>query len=88
MRGTRAKTCFAVLDALDAIARLKRSDAIVCEAANFRLSDRMLRRHGWERHTTSRYRRNYIKRFYGEYPQPRLAEFDDADDLQLLPTGT
>ena len=56
---------------LDDIAQIKRSDALLCDAANFRLSPRLLAREGWERHTSSRWHRNYIKRFYGSYPQPR-----------------
>jgi hypothetical protein len=56
---------------LDEIARIKRSDAILTDAANFRISDRFLRRQGWERHTKARYHRNYIKRFYGEYSTVR-----------------
>ncbi len=55
---------------LDEIARIKRSDAILCEAANLRLSDRLARRWGWERHVRSSRRRHFIKRFYGHYPAP------------------
>jgi hypothetical protein len=53
---------------LDRIAELKRTDAILCDAANTRLSDRLLRRFGWEPHKPERWRRNFIKRFYGVYP--------------------
>jgi hypothetical protein len=56
------------LEVLDEIARLKEADAIVCDAWNSRISDRLLARGGWEPHTSSRWHRNYIKRFYGEYP--------------------
>jgi hypothetical protein len=59
---------------LDEIARIKRSDAILTDAANFRISDRFLRRQGYERHTQARYHRNYIKRFYGEYAALRRFE--------------
>jgi hypothetical protein len=53
---------------LDAIAAIKRSDAIVCEATNLRISERLLARWGWERHCLQSSRRHYIKRFYGVYP--------------------
>ncbi len=53
---------------LDAIAALKHSDAIVCEATNLRISERLLTRWGWERHCLKSSRRHYIKRFYGVYP--------------------
>ncbi|MCH8342934.1 MAG: hypothetical protein IH983_02995 [Planctomycetes bacterium] len=55
---------------LDEIARIKGTDALLCDAANPRISDRLLRRWGWESHRPQRWRRNYIKRFYGEYPEP------------------
>jgi len=57
---------------LDEIARLKRSDAMVCHVTNDRISDRLLRRWGWEPHAPRVRGRNYIKRFYGQYP-PVLA---------------
>lgn len=58
------------LQVLDAIARIKGSDAIVCDAANLRISDRLATRWGWAPHCPSRWHRNFIKRFYGNYPQP------------------
>lgn len=56
------------LQVLDAIAKLKRTDAIVCDAANLRISDRLATRWGWEPHCPARWHRNLIKRFYGVYP--------------------
>jgi hypothetical protein len=50
------------------IARLKRSDAVLCDAANWRISARLMARWGWEPHCPSRWHRHFIKRFYGEYP--------------------
>ncbi len=58
---------------LDEIARIKRSDAIVCELRNMRISDRLCRRWGWESHVPSSRRRHFIKRFYGTYPDPARA---------------
>lgn len=58
----------AALTVLDAIAKLKQSDAILCDAFNKRLSDRFLRRLGWQPHKPQRWHRNFIKRFYGDYP--------------------
>jgi hypothetical protein len=72
--GTSYRTFRASLVALDAIAALKQIDAIVCDAANSRLSDRFMARQGWEPHKPQRWHRNYIRRFYGEYPVgPMLA---------------
>ncbi len=54
---------------LDEIARIKRSDALLCDASNLRISDRLFARWGWQAHRPQRWHRNFIKRFYGEYPQ-------------------
>jgi hypothetical protein len=59
------------LEVLDEVARLKRTDAIVCDAWNLRISERLLARWGWEPHKPERWHRNYIKRFYGQYPPQR-----------------
>ncbi len=67
--GTSLLSVNVALAALDEIARLKRSDALLCDAASFRLSERVMRRYGWESHKPSRWHRNYIKRFYGDYPE-------------------
>jgi len=73
-RDTSLASMLGAMAVLDEIARIKGSDAILTDAANFRISDRFLRRQGWERHTKARYHRNYIKRFYGEYPTIRRIE--------------
>jgi hypothetical protein len=72
-RETTLQSLHGALQVLDEIARLKRTDAIVCEVTNQRISDRLLRRWGWERHLPESSRRHYIKRFYGTYLQPPLA---------------
>ena len=66
--GTTYQTFRAALGVLDAIAELKQIDAIVCDAANARLSDRLMARLGWEPHKPQRWHRNFIRRFYGQYP--------------------
>ena len=48
--GTSYATFRAALHVLDAVAAVKEIDAIVCDAANVRLSDRLMRRFGWEPH--------------------------------------
>jgi len=67
-RGCTLATMHAALATLDEIARLKQTDAILCEASNFRLSGRLMARYGWQAHKPSPWRRHYIKRFYGVYP--------------------
>jgi hypothetical protein len=66
--GTSYRTFRAALVVLDAIAELKRIDAIVCDAANVRLTNRLMARFGWEPHKPQRWHRNFIRRFYGAYP--------------------
>ena len=67
--GTSYATFRAALQVLDASAALKHSDAIVCDAGNLRLTDRVMHRFGWEPHKPQRWHRNFIRRFYGSYPQ-------------------
>ena len=67
--GTRLATFRGALTVLDAIGQIKRVDALLCDAANSRISDRLLARWGWQAHRPQRFHRNYIKRFYGEYPE-------------------
>ncbi len=70
-RGTTLATFYAALDALDEIARIKRTDALLADVLNPRISPRLLARRGWSPHKPSRWHRHYIKRFYGEYPARR-----------------
>lgn len=72
-RHTTYKTIRAASVVLDEIARLKRSDAIVCQLSNDRLSDRFMRRIGYEPHLPNSPRRHYIRRFYGQYPKSHRA---------------
>ncbi len=73
--GSSYGTVCAALDVLDAIARLKGTDALLCDAANSRISDRLMQRQGWQPHRPSRWHRNFIKRFYGQYPEVPQAVF-------------
>jgi hypothetical protein len=66
-RGTTLGTCLTAMSVLDEIARIKSTDAILCDAASLRISPRLLARGGWEPNKPSRWHRNYIKRFYGDY---------------------
>jgi hypothetical protein len=70
--GSSYATFRAALKTLDAIAALKGTDAIVCDAGNIRLSERVMNRLGWEPHKPQRWHRNYIRRFYGCYPTTAL----------------
>lgn len=67
--GTSLGTFYCATLVLDRIAQLKGSHAIVAELTNERLSDRLLKRWGWQRHCLQWRGRHYIKRFYGYYPE-------------------
>ncbi len=67
---------------LDQIAWLKQSDALVCDAWNDRLSERMAARYGWEPHLSSRWHRHFIKRFYGDYPPHAVVRGRDSQPTE------
>jgi len=67
-RDTRLATVHRVLETLDEIARIKGSDALLCDVANWRISTAIMSRWGWEPHCPSPWHRHFIRRFYGKYP--------------------
>ena len=67
-RGTSFRSFRLATRVLDEVARIKQSNAIVCEVTNPSISNRLLKRWGWEKHLNDHPSRNFIKRFYGEYP--------------------
>jgi hypothetical protein len=69
-RDTSIVTLTRAMAILDEIARQKRSDALLCDVANWRITPKVLGRVGWEPHCPSRFHRHFIKRFYGAYPAP------------------
>jgi hypothetical protein len=68
---------------LDEIAAIKRTDAIVMQAWNPRLTARNLARYGWAPHTADPRGRHFIKRFYGEYPPSIVAQDEPAQELEM-----
>ena len=83
-QGTSYRTFRAALVVLDSIAEIKQIDAIVCDAGNVRLSERLMARLGWEPHQPSHWHRNYIRRFYGVYPRRAL----ESTEVLAAPTCT
>lgn len=65
--GTTLATFRRALTALDQVALIKRSDALLGHITNRRISDRLLRRWGWQQHLQQTRQRHWIKRFYGQY---------------------
>jgi hypothetical protein len=70
---------------IDEIARIKHSDAALCQAWNLRLSERALARYGWEPHVSGAWRRHFIKRYYGTYAPIKLAESAPAELAKAAP---
>lgn len=81
--GATLATFRRALDTLDEIARIKQSDALLCDAANLRISDRLLARWGWRPHCPRRWHRNFIKRFYGEYPAVEVEQLSEEGMAEL-----
>lgn len=71
--GTSYATFRAALAVLDEVAAIKASHALLCDAANSRLSERFLKRQGWEPHAPQWMRRNFIKRFDIAKAKPSIA---------------
>jgi len=61
-RDTTLATIRRALEVLEEIARLKGTLSIVGDVSNPRISDRLLKRWGWEPHAPMRWHRNFIKR--------------------------
>jgi hypothetical protein len=74
--GTSLATFRRALTALDQIALIKRSDALLCQVSSRRISDRLLVRWGWQQHLLHSRQRHWIKRFYGQY-ENLDADFSD-----------
>jgi hypothetical protein len=72
-RDCRLATFRGALVVLDGIARLKQSDAILTDASNGRISDRLFARWGWEPLGGKARGRTFVKRFYGQHPAVALA---------------
>jgi hypothetical protein len=77
-QNTKWASVLCAVQVLDQIAAIKKSDALLCDAANLRFTPRLLAREGWQPHARSRWHRNYIKRFYGKHsPQPAICETNE-----------
>jgi hypothetical protein len=70
---TSVRSVHVALGVLDEIARLKRSDALLADVSNWKISERFMRRWGWVPHCpTAWWHRHFIKRFYGKYPASKV----------------
>jgi hypothetical protein len=63
---------------LDEIARLRGAVAILAHVSTDAISDRLLRRWGWEPHANHMAGRHWIKRFYDGYPTVDLNRYCNA----------
>ncbi|KAA5544334.1 hypothetical protein FYK55_08265 [Roseiconus nitratireducens] len=60
---------------LEEIARLRGTQAIVAHVSTTSISDRLLTRHGWQRHLHHWAGRHWIRRFYDGYPDTQLDRY-------------
>jgi hypothetical protein len=67
-RNTSYRTLSRAMAVLDEVARWKKSDALLCEITNSRITSAVACRWGWEPHCLQSQGAHYIKRFYGTYP--------------------
>ncbi len=65
---TRLTSIQCAVQTLEQIAAIKGCDAILCDAANPRITDRVMRRFGYVSHAPMWLHRNYIKRLYESRP--------------------
>lgn len=68
---------FGALAVLDVIAQSREALAIVAHIGNRRISQRLLRRCGWEPHAANLGENHWIKRFYAGYPRIDLQAYCD-----------
>lgn len=75
--GTRAgyKSLIGAAHVLDEIARQRGAIAIVAHVTNGNISDRFMRRLGWQRHLEHWQGRHWIRRFYNGFPDTNLAPY-------------
>ncbi len=66
--GTSFKSFRRAVAALDEVARIQSSLAIVAHVSTSSISDRLLTRWGWEQHCLQWKGRHWIKRFYDGHP--------------------
>ena len=80
-RGTSFASFQLAQKILDLVAKIKCTDALVCEINNERITRRLLERWGWEEHRLDTSGRHFIKRFYGNFPDhfPEEKPFPSTD---------
>ena len=69
------KTFIGACHVLDEVARIRSASAIVAHVTNRNISDRLLQRHGWDRHMEHWKGRHWIRRFYDGYPPSRISRY-------------
>lgn len=69
------RTFIGACHVLDEIARIRSASAIVAHVTNRNISDRLLQRHGWDRHLEHWKGRHWIRRFYDGYPPSRIHRY-------------
>jgi hypothetical protein len=73
--GTELATIRGACAMLDEVARLRGAVAIFAHLSTTQISDRLLRRLGWQQHRFGASGRHWIKRFYDGYPDHDLRRY-------------
>ncbi|MCG8648264.1 MAG: hypothetical protein MI861_00435 [Pirellulales bacterium] len=74
-RSAGYKTIVGACNVLNEIARIRSVSAIVAHVTNRSISDRLLRRLGWQQHLQHWNGRHWIRRFYDGYPESSLHRY-------------
>ncbi len=82
------KTLIGACQTLDEIARIRSTAAVVAHVTNRNISDRLLLRHGWERHMEHWKGRHWIRRYYDGYPKSRIHRLIDTDSVSASEVGS
>ena len=69
------KTFVGACHVLDEVARIRDATAIVAHVSNHNITDRLLRRLGWQQHLHHWKGRHWIRRFYDGYPESTLERY-------------
>jgi len=72
---THLSTIRGACEILDEVARLRGAVAIFAHVSTTGITDRLLRRLGWQRHLMGEPGRHWIKRFYDGYPDHDLHRY-------------
>ena len=81
---TQLATFCGACQILDEVAKLRHSVAILAHVSTNAITDRLLRRWGWEPHAGNLAGRHWIKRFYDGYPDIDIQRYLTVSSRESL----